>query len=294
MSASASSARGQRTGWTGVRFVRFVRLRNHPEKEVRLKRSAEELDRMLKANERRKARHEPVSVSLQRRVDGSLDLNCPHDDPRGWLIRLGDAFGTRSDTFAIGQLNHLLGMVRADERAPEIEANTMLTAVEAVRPENELEGMLAVQMAATHRFAMECLQRSAGAATPEQMTANGNLASKMLRTYTTQLEALAKLRRGGEQKVTVEHVHVYNGGQAIVGNVDTRAAGPQNGLGGGGERKNGQQPHAPIEPRALTVAVGGQMLCSDAESKSVPVASGKREEPVSDARRSGGKRGSER
>jgi hypothetical protein len=29
----------------------------------------------------------------------------------------------------------------------------------------------------------------------------------------------AKLRRGGEQKVTVEHVHVYPGGQAIVGSV---------------------------------------------------------------------------
>jgi hypothetical protein len=36
------------------------------------------------------------------------------------------------------------------------------------------------------------------------------------------VEALAKLRRGGEQTVRVEHVHVHEGGQAIVGNVMSR------------------------------------------------------------------------
>src|SRR5262245_57428365 len=36
-----------------------------------------------------------------------------------------------------------------------------------------------------------------------------NMAIKLLRTYTAQLEALAKLRRGGEQTVRVEHVHVH-------------------------------------------------------------------------------------
>ena len=32
-----------------------------------------------------------------------------------------------------------------------------------------------------------------------------------------QMEVLAKVKRGGEQTVRVEHVHVYSGGQAIVG-----------------------------------------------------------------------------
>ncbi|MBP1184196.1 hypothetical protein [Methylobacterium sp. PvR107] len=259
--------------------------------EVNLARSAEELSRMLKANERRKARHEPVTVSLQRAADGNLDLNCPHDDGRGWQIRLSDAFGTRSDTFAIGQLNNLLGMVRPDERALEIEANTMLAAVEAVRPENELEGMLAVQMAATHRLAMECLQRAACAATPEQAAANGNLATKMLRTYTAQLEALAKLRRGGEQKVTVEHVHVYEGGQAIVGNVDASGRSEAK---PGGSCENGQQPHATDEDRTAVVAGSGPLRSKDPIRNPVPVASGEGEEAVPDARRGDRKRGSER
>jgi len=47
--------------------------------------------------------------------------------------------------------------------------------------------------------------------------------NKLARTYATQMEALKRYRTGGEQKVTVQHVSVSEGGQAIVGNV-TQAA----------------------------------------------------------------------
>jgi hypothetical protein len=47
--------------------------------------------------------------------------------------------------------------------------------------------------------------------------------NKLTRTYATQMEALKRYRMGGEQKVTVQHVSVSEGGQAIVGNV-TQAA----------------------------------------------------------------------
>ncbi len=48
--------------------------------------------------------------------------------------------------------------------------------------------------------------------------------NKLSRTFTTQMEALKRYRTGGEQKVTVQHVSVAEGGQAIVGNV-TQAPG---------------------------------------------------------------------
>jgi len=48
---------------------------------------------------------------------------------------------------------------------------------------------------------------------------SGNLAVKLLRTYTAQPEALQRYRGNGQQKATVEHVHVHSGGQAIVGAV---------------------------------------------------------------------------
>jgi len=46
------------------------------------------------------------------------------------------------------------------------------------------------------------------------------MANKFLRTFTTQMEALSRLRRGGKQ--IVEHVHINAGGQAVIaGTVNT-------------------------------------------------------------------------
>ena len=50
-------------------------------------------------------------------------------------------------------------------------------------------------------------------------------ANKLSRTYVTLLEALNRHRGKGQQKVTVEHVHVHPGGQAIVGAVEASASG---------------------------------------------------------------------
>jgi hypothetical protein len=47
-----------------------------------------------------------------------------------------------------------------------------------------------------------------------------NQANKLSRTYATLLDALNRHRGKGQQKVTVEHVHVHSGGQAIVGTVE--------------------------------------------------------------------------
>ena len=47
-----------------------------------------------------------------------------------------------------------------------------------------------------------------------------NRATKLLRTFATMAECLRTYRGGGQQKVTVEHVTVQAGGQAIVGTVN--------------------------------------------------------------------------
>ena len=54
------------------------------------------------------------------------------------------------------------------------------------------------------------------------------------------MSALKEYRSKGEQKMTVQHVHVAEGGQAIVGNVSAQTEGV--GVGVGGSRKNGEQP----------------------------------------------------
>ena len=61
---------------------------------------------------------------------------------------------------------------------------------------------------------------------------NLNQANKLSRTYATLLDALNKHRGKGQQKVTVEHVHVHSGGQAVVGVVETPGGGDHAKVGG--------------------------------------------------------------
>jgi hypothetical protein len=69
-----------------------------------------------------------------------------------------------------------------NNEANEIALNFMLSVIKRIKPKDEVEAMLAVQMAAVYM-------------------------------------AMMSYRTGGEQKVTVQHVSVSEGGQAIVGNV---------------------------------------------------------------------------
>src|SRR4051794_24328940 len=95
---------------------------------------------------------------------------------------------------------------------------------------------------------MERLLRARHTDSLQRFEANGNMAVKLLRTFAVKMETLARVRRGGKQKVIVEHVHVHAGGQAAVGTFVQQQPG-----GGGGEFEIEGQAHAIIEPDALAL-----------------------------------------
>ena len=76
-----------------------------------------------------------------------------------------------------------------------------------------------------HFAATRALRRLKGSDTVSQQDRNGNLATKFLRIFAAQTEALQRYRGKGQQKVTIEHVHVHTGGQAIVGSVSQSGGG---------------------------------------------------------------------
>ena len=80
--------------------------------------------------------------------------------------------------------------------------------------------MLGAQMACVHMASMTFARRLAHTETIAQQDSAQKSLNKLLRAYTNQMEALRKHRNGGQQTVTVQHVQVNEGGQAIVGNVD--------------------------------------------------------------------------
>jgi hypothetical protein len=83
--------------------------------------------------------------------------------------------------------------------------------------------MLAAQMAAVHQAILTSARQFACAEMIDQHDSAERAFNKFARTFATQMEALKRYRTGGEQKVTVQHVSVGQGGQAIVGNVTPAA-----------------------------------------------------------------------
>src|SRR5215210_6059572 len=109
---------------------------------------------------------------------------------------------------------------------------------------------------------MECYRRAMiGEQTFEGRRENLAQANKLSRTYAALLEALSRHRGKGQQKVTVEHVYVHAGGQAVVGMV----AAP----GGGVVRKSEEQPHA----QQITHAPEPALWSEDEKREPVSVAS---------------------
>ncbi len=119
---------------------------------------------------------------------------------------------------------------------------------ETIRARNSLEKMLAHQLSAAHNLAM----RLAGRATMHTNNAAhdgfgpvrlefhaieagraANAAARMMDTFQKGLLALYKLQNGGQQVVTVQHVQISEGGQAVIaGTVKGSSRGRK---GGGGD-----------------------------------------------------------
>jgi hypothetical protein len=151
----------------------------------------------------------------------------PEGDTQMWRERLKRALGSTSDDF----VNSCLFQLQAAARLPcsgicEIAVNAALAMVEAAAPRDEIEAALAVQMACTHTAAMAVLARLGGGHGSERrVAALGSAAARLLKAYASQVESLRRMRHGSRQVVRIEHVHISEGGQAVIGNVATRDSG---------------------------------------------------------------------
>jgi len=198
---------------------------------------------------------------------GPASLEPDHESQTMWYIEFWNAFGTTNRAFADMLLNQLLQVdfEPGGERLTPKFVNGSLAAIHSIAPRDETEAMLATQMVAAHHAAMECYRR---AMIPEQsfqgLQGNLNYAGRLSRTYVGLLEALNRYRGKAQQKMTVEHIHVHEGGQAIVGTVSHNR--------GGSDAENAEQSHAP----SRTDEPGTQMRRKNTKRASVPPTSRKR------------------
>ncbi len=144
------------------------------------------------------------------------------------VAKMTEALGTADLELQNYLLNQAMetcfGFVTTERRKDEYQAlcsNRVMALLHGIQPQDEIEGMLAVQMVGVHNVVAELLKRVMLIGQSDiGKDLNVNQAAKMMRVFIAQIEALKKYRTGGQQKMIVEHVHVNEGGQAFVGQVN--------------------------------------------------------------------------
>jgi len=150
--------------------------------------------------------------------DGDIEVSAHFDDDSPYI---------RYSSAEIGNtLNELARLSKA--RKGSIGKEELLTKLNAslsiftgMKPKDSVEAMMITQMIALHEMALLSSERALITEQPDEFVGkNVNRATKLCRTYALLAEALTKYRTKGQQKITVQHVNVNDGGQAVIGDVN--------------------------------------------------------------------------
>ncbi|SFU00006.1 hypothetical protein [Sedimentitalea nanhaiensis] len=156
----------------------------------------------------------PPSMEMLWNDDGTLNAELSGDFERikSAISNSDVSSGLVVQIAALGSYGN-----RVDERA----ANFTLGFVDAMRPKNAADALLLTQMAATHQAMMMMARRLNHVENIPQQDSAERALNKLGRTFAAQMVALRQYRSKGQQTIRVERVTVQDGGQAIVGSVET-------------------------------------------------------------------------
>ena len=200
-----------------------------------------------------------VGWKVRKTGNGSCDIYPDHPDVELATAMTMQALGLTSPQALKNLLQSLAENARVDGEVNEQRFLRLLVYVRSIEPRDEVEAMMAVQMALAHDASttMAALQNSARGAL--QRDSASRAFNKASRTFVMELEALKKYRSNGQQ-IVIKHMNVNQGGQAIVGSVGRGETGeavvraneavevtPA-------ERQRPRKPHKAAPPPALTAA----------------------------------------
>ena len=177
---------------------------------------------------------------------------------REFEARLCQALGTISIGFANTVTNELStgpglsgATVSTEDRTRAL--NRGLGFIAANEPTSENETLILLQIWQTHGAQATQLRKMAQTEGLLQLEAHGSMATKLGNLQIRQLETLLKIKSAGRQVIEVQHIHVYPGGNAVVGTVNT----------GGGAPAIERLPHAPAARLGDAVGATLRSICAD-------------------------------
>jgi hypothetical protein len=118
-------------------------------------------------------------------------------------VLLMAALGTMDRDFLAGIVGQLADAATHDGKVNEQTLNFMLSVVKGIKPRDQVETLLAAQMAAIHVATLSSAWRLARAESLLWQDCAERAVNKLARTFAVQTEALKRYRSGGEPNVTV-------------------------------------------------------------------------------------------
>jgi hypothetical protein len=131
--------------------------------------------------------------------------------------------GTTDYTISTGIFTSGLGALTGNNVGRK--ANMAIQALADAAPQDATEAKLCMQEMALYEQGMKYLKSAEGCDMLIHKEFYLKSAMKLLRLHNETIEARNKYRRGGEQRVVVQHVNVTDGAQAIVNNGNMVAGG---------------------------------------------------------------------
>jgi len=216
---TGSPVAAQRTGEAGMSRSKKTKPKQPPAKQYTPTKKEElAVDTIV---ERRKARTCGADMRLTPDGDATV-LDFDHEDQDTAHALAMYEIGTADIRFFRGLLEQIASLGAPGSRRSERTSNFALGVIASIEPRDEVEAMLALQMATVHQATMVMARRLTHCETIPQQDSAERALNKLARTYTNQAETLKRYRSNGKQVVRVERVEVNEGGQAVVGDVSYR------------------------------------------------------------------------
>jgi hypothetical protein len=163
----------------------------------------------------------PVRLKLHRIHAGHAKAYPPDGNSKLWWSRLQSALGTTSSDFVNAALAQLMSAARLPGGGiSSLAMNAAFTMIEGQRPSDEVEAAILMQMACAHGAAMMLLARFEGGGGGDRgVRALAHATARIMSAFNHSAETLRRRRQGGSQYMRIDHVHVTEGGQAVIENV---------------------------------------------------------------------------
>jgi hypothetical protein len=164
-----------------------------------------------------------VSVQVYQSGEaGEFTARPPAGETRkDWLVRLRKALGSGSGAFLEACLRRLLAACTLPGQLVPTSTgvSAALALIESLEPENEIEAVVAVDIACLHAASANMLGRLAKHSVPSNAASTAGAVAKLERAFHSSVALYHRLKHGHRQVIRIERLEIQSGAQAVVGQV---------------------------------------------------------------------------